>query len=142
MNPYVLLFWDSFRSMFSLSFRSETAWFAARDFGTYDITTITCICFVAGVLGALSSLGLGYFFSLMKDRVVTLDDELYTKLSTNASKYGIYIFLFQMMPFVKIFFLFAGIFRLPFKRMIVVTIAGRALYYLYYFVVYPPLPVY
>lgn len=132
MNPYMILFWDSFRSVFAFSFRSETAWFAAHDFGTYDIPTITVICFVGAALGALSSYGLGYAFSQLKDRAFTLDEVLYAKLSTNANKYGIYIFLFQMMPFVKIFFLFAGMFRLPFKRMVVVTLTGRALYYAYY----------
>ncbi len=137
---YKILFLDAFRSMYSMSLSIETAWFAAIAFGTYSVLPITLACYAGGVLGALVSTGIGYVLSLLKDRVITLDEELYTRLSKNASKYGIYVFLFQMIPFVKIFYLFAGMLRIPFKRVVVITLVGRALFYLYYLYILPLIP--
>ena len=140
MDAYSLLFLDSFKSMFALSLSSETAWFAARDFGAFSIVNVTAVCFSGAVLGAFCSIALGWLLSMLKDRLFTVDEVLYSEIRVKMTKYGIYIFLFQMLPFIKIFFFFTGMFRISLPRMIAVTLAGRVLFYVYYLYIYPLIP--
>lgn len=132
MGIYSVLFLDSFKGMFIFSLSQETSWFAALEFGKYNPFLVTLVCFLGSVAGALLTFLLGYLLGRNRDRIVDLDDDLYGIITQKFSKYGIYIFLFQMLPFLKVFLLFAGIFLVPFKRILPVVIGGRILYYLYY----------
>lgn len=139
-SVYLLLFVDSFRAMFVFSLRPETAWFAALDFGLYNTFLITLVSYAGSVAGAITTWAVGYGISRARKQLITLDEELFDRLSTNFAKYGVYAFLFQMLPFAKLLYLFAGIFVVPARRLIIFTLIGRAVFYLFYLFAAPHIP--
>lgn len=137
MEAYSVLFWNSFDSMYVFSLGVETAWFAAVQFGVYDIWLITAICTLGAMSGAVVSTAIGYFVGRFRTKIVDLDEDLYERLSDGFSRWGIYMFLLQMLPFSKLFVLFAGLCMVPWRRMLLVLLAGRVLYYVYYLFLSP-----
>lgn len=129
---YWLLFYDSFRGSFVFSLSLETMWFSARLFEHYNLLLITALCYVASVLGSMLTYAVGRGFATVRGSIFSLDEEIYQDLAEKCRKYGVYIFLFQMLPFVKVLTLFAGGFSIPWRRMLYFTLAGRVIFYGYY----------
>ena len=137
MEVYQILFWDSFNALFVFSFGFETAWHSAVMFGGYNVPVITAICLAGSVLGAMATWGIGYVISLMRKKVIELDEELYERLSTNFSRFGVFVFLCQFAVLMKPLYLFAGMFQASFRKVLLLTVAGRLIYYLFYLVFSP-----
>lgn len=131
MDTYYLIFLDSFRSLFVFSLSQESLWFAALEFGRYSVLGVTLAGFMGATAGAVLTALVGYAIGKTR-KYANIDEELYERLAGNFSRYGVYIFLFQMLPFSKIFLLFAGVFLVPWRRLLLVFILGRVFYYAYY----------
>jgi len=132
MTPYLDIFANSFRSTLIFSLAPEMSWFVALGFG-HNPLLITLAAFAGAMLGILLTFGLGYLISCGRDKLFHMDTEVYDTFGWYFSKYGIAIFLFQGMPFVRVFFLFAGAFRVKFWRVMAAAVIGRTLYYLYFY---------
>lgn len=132
MDIYTILFLDAFKALFLFSLGVETAWFAAYQFGHYNMFFVTAVCCIGALSAALITVLVGYGISYSRKYIEDLDEELYQELSGLFNKYGVYVFLFQMIPFTKLFLLFAGVFAVKWRRLLAVMVAGRVLYYLFY----------
>ncbi len=142
MSVYQLIFLDSFNgtSIFSLS--TETLWFAAKEFDNYNVFLVTLAAFMGAVLAMVTTYVIGRLLGPAMKSFFIIDEPVYQKVAALFSKYGVYIFLLQMMPVVKILFLFAGMLNVSVKRILLFIIAGRALYYMYYLYLLPHIPYY
>ena len=132
MDTLSVLFWDSFKSMFVFSLGVETSWFAAVEFGTYNLYVITAVSLLGAMVGSLLTMSIGYIAGHNRRIIADLDEDLFERLSVNFSRYGIFIFFFQMMPFSKLFLLFAAMFVVPWRRLLLFVFLGRIVYYIYY----------
>lgn len=142
MSVYGLIFWDSFKgtSIFSLSL--ETLWFSAKEFGSYNLFIISALSFAGAVLAMCATYWLGRLAGPVVKSMFMMDEEVYQKVSFYSNKYGIFILLLQMMPVVKLLFLFAGFLNIPFRRVLIFMVAGRLIYFIYYLYLLPNLPSY
>lgn len=142
MSVYQLVFLDSFNgtSIFSLS--SETLWFAAKEFDNYNIYLVTLAAFLGACLAMTTTYVIGRLLGPAIKSFFIIDEDFYKKATHITSKYGVLIFLLQMLPVVKILFLFAGIMNISIKRVLLFMLAGRLFYYLYYLYLLPHIPYY
>lgn len=141
-SVYQLIFLDSFNGTTIFSLSSETLWFAAKEFDNYNIGLISLAAFLGAVLAMVTTYVIGRLLGPAIKSFFIIDEPIYQKVAKGASKYGVYIFLLQMLPVVKILFLFAGMLNVSVKRILVFIVAGRAFYYLYYLYILPNIPYY
>lgn len=142
MSVYQLIFQNSFHGTTIFSLSSETLWFVAKEFENYNVFLITLAAFSGAVLAMCITYIVGRLLGPAIKSFFIIDEEFFQKAANVASKYGVYVFLFQMMPVVKILFLFAGIMNISAKRILAFMVAGRAFYYLYYLYILPNIPYY
>lgn len=140
MSVYQLLFLDSLNGTTIFSLSSETLWFAAKEFDNYNLFLITLAAFAGAFIAMLTTYVLGRVAAPAIKSFFIIDEEIYEKAKRIFSKYGVYIFLLQMLPVVKILFLFAGIMNLSARRVILFMFAGRVIYYVYYLYLLPNIP--
>jgi len=140
MSVYLLILLDSFKGTFIFSLSFESVWFAAKEFGSYNLFLISLAAFLGSVAAMCLTCAVGYIIAPTLRTMFTVDEDIYTKLSQGFSKYGIYVLLFQMIPVVKLLFLFTGLMNLPFRRVLMFMLAGRAFYYVYYLYILPHIP--
>jgi membrane protein YqaA with SNARE-associated domain len=138
----MLIFFDSFKGNFIFSLSLETIWFAAKEFGTYNLFAISAVAFLGAVLAMCTTYLLGYALAPVINKLFIIEEDMHKKLYDGFNKYAIYALFFQMMPVVKLLFLFAGLLRLPFRRVLLFMVAGRAFYYTYYIYILPMIPSY
>lgn len=135
MEPYYIIFLNSLKSSIIVSMYSENAWFAALQFGGYDIwfATIAAVC--GSSIGTLLNFGAGYYMAGKRSDWFVFKESLYNRI-VSYNRYTMFILMvpFSAIPMVGSFFniyvLVAGFFRISPAKAALLIISGRTFYYL------------
>jgi membrane protein YqaA with SNARE-associated domain len=121
-----------------MSLTSESAWFAALEFGGYNMALATLAAFVGSVLGMSINFGFGYYISRWRSDAPVYSEAVYSRISAFFNTYLCWLmaipplFILELMPGISLFAVVCGLFRVkPLKAIGAIAIA-RAAYYTYY----------
>jgi len=137
-NPYYLIFHNSLQSAILLSLRSDNAWFAALQFGSYNMVLATAVAFAGSMLGMTLNYGLGYYISRWRSELPAFSETMYLRVG-EIFRNKLFILMLippvgvlEMMPGFSLFVVVNGMFRVPPKRALTIIMVARILYYSYY----------
>ncbi len=137
MNPYYIIFINSLKSSILISMYSENAWYAAVQFGGYNLWAITGAAIAGSVMGNCLNFGAGYYLGCKRNDWFVFKEEWYAKLS-KLNNYSVYLLGFPISAipvigvFWSLFVLVTGFFHANPVKSILLIACGRALYYGYY----------
>lgn len=135
MDIYSLIFANSFKASIVASIVAENAWFAAVQFGGYNIWLATLAAIAGSSLGTLLNFSLGYYLGGKRGDWYAFSDKLYNRL-TKYNRFTMFILIvpFSAIPVLGTFFtlyiVVAGFLRIPPKKAALLIVVGRVLYYL------------
>jgi membrane protein YqaA with SNARE-associated domain len=116
MNPYSLVFANSFKSFLILALGSEYAWNAAVEFGDSNTWLLTLAAVLGSSLAMTVNYAFGYYTSTLRAQWFYFSEE--TPL--------------PFLPFVSLLSVVSGIFRVPPKIALPVIVIGRIACYGFY----------
>ncbi len=135
MTAYYIIFSNSLFSSLILSLRSEYAWFIAQEFGGHNMWLATLAAVAGSALGMSANFGLGYYCFRMRTQWMHFSDAAYDRISGYMRRYGVWVLLLPSFTFAPLVALIVGLFRVPFRKAVMIMVAGRLGYYGYYAVV-------
>lgn len=137
-HQYLLIFINSMESDIILTLRSESAWFAALQFGGFNMVLATFLAFAGSTLGMSLNYALGYYASRWRREFPVYSEAAYNRLSRYFGNY-LYlimaippILILEFLPGLSLFAVVCGMFRVPPRQAITVIAISRALYYIYH----------
>lgn len=137
MDPYSLIFVNSFKSSVVFFLSPENAWFAALQFGGYNIGLATLAAVGGSSIGNFLNFYVGYYLNAKRGDWFLFGDKLYQRLS-KINRYMMFLLAlpFTSVPVIGIFWglyvMLTGFFGTPLKAAILLIILGRVAYYSYY----------
>ncbi len=138
MTLYYIIYYNSLKAQFLLSLTSESAWFAALQFGGYNMAYATISAFIGSTLGMSVNFAFGYYMSRWRTNMPVYSEKVYGNISAFFNKYLYTImaipplFILELLPGISLFAVICGLMRVrPAKAVIAIAIS-RALYYAYY----------
>ncbi|MEI6729712.1 MAG: hypothetical protein WCL30_00495 [Pseudomonadota bacterium] len=142
MQPYTLIFINSMQSSFVLALRSENAWFAAVEFGKYNIYIATLAAIIGSSLGNFINFAAGYYISRSRENWVFFDQNIYEKVAKYFSYSAVLLLLsFPTIPIIGVFYpifvILHGVLRTSIIPAIGLIFLGRIIYYSYYLLTLP-----
>jgi membrane protein YqaA with SNARE-associated domain len=139
MDPYSLIFFNSFKSSVVFFLSPENAWFAALQFGGYNIGLATLAAVCGSSIGNFLNFYAGYYLNTKRGDWFAFSDKLYQHLA-RINRYTMFLLAlpFTSMPFIGIFWglyvLLTGFFGTPLKTAMLLIVLGRVAYYGYYLI--------
>jgi len=137
MSSYLFIFINSFKSSILLSLYHESAWFAALQFGGYNMPLATFCAITGSSSGIALNFALGRYLGSKRDDWYSMDEAIYLRLKKYIG-YSVPLLLlpFPDLPLAGQFFalytVMLGLLGVRVRTFIVLALAGRVIYYGYY----------
>jgi membrane protein YqaA with SNARE-associated domain len=135
MNPYSLVFANSFKSFLILALGSEYAWNAAVEFGDSNTWLLTLAAVLGSSLAMTVNYAFGYYTSTLRAQWFYFSEETYQRIAVSFRRYFVFLLLIPplpFLPFVSLLSVVSGIFRVPPKIALPVIVIGRIACYGFY----------
>ena len=139
MTPYETILVNSLQSSFLLSLRSENAWFAAMQFGGFNLWFITLAAIIGSFSGNLINFSIGWYIAKKRNDWFYISDGVYQRL-TDYFRYIRFLLLLPL-PFIlitgqfySIFVFLNGFFSKSMAIPLLLVLVGRIIFYSYYII--------